>query len=79
MASTQRHSSQDQLADRVPGAAERGVRGGKADADADAAVGGDDFEDDVEGREGYGVIAVVVRFGDGDEEYGERHPPDVVA
>lgn len=70
MAPTQRHSSQDQLADWVPGAAERGLRGGESDADADATVGGDDFEDDVEGREGHGVIAVVVGFGDGDEEYG---------
>lgn len=79
MASTQRHCSQDQFADRVPRTAERGVRGRKADTDTNAAVGRDHFENDVKGRVSHGVVSVVVGFSNRDEEHCERYPPDVMA
>lgn len=75
----QRHSSQNQLANRMPRAAERVILTGEPDADPDAAVGRDGLEDDVEGGVGDGVVLEVGRFGDGDEEDCYRNPPDVVA
>ena len=63
-------STQDQLAQRVPTAAEAVGGVGQANADADAAVGGDDLEDDVEDRVGHGVSLKLARLNDVDEEHG---------
>lgn len=62
----------------MPPAGETVILPGKADADADAAVGGDDLEDDVEDGVIEGVGLELAGFGDGDEEHGEDDPPEVV-
>lgn len=63
----------------MPRPAERVIFAWKADADADAAIRGDNLEDDVKGRVGDWILGVVRRLGDGNEEDCERNPPDVVA
>ena len=79
MPSPQGDGGQDQLADGMPRAAERVARAGESNADADAAVGRDDLEDDVEGGVDHRVVFVIGRLGDGDEENRDGDQPDVVA
>ena len=51
---------------------------GQTDRNANAAVCGDDFEEDVEDGVGGGVGFELGGFGYGDEEDGEDDPPEVV-
>ena len=67
MAPTETNRRKDQLTDRVPRAAKRRIATGGTNADADTAVPGDNFEDDVEGGVGDWVLGVVGRLRDGDE------------
>lgn len=68
MTSTEGNRRQDQFADGVPPAAKGAVPAGDADADADAAVGGNNFKDDVEGGVADRIAIEIGRFGDGNEE-----------
>lgn len=67
VAAADHDSAQDQLAEGVPAAAKTVVGAGQTDADADAAVGRDDLEDDVEDRVRHGVAFERARLDDGDE------------
>lgn len=78
MPSTDHDRTQDQFTENVPPAGEAVVLARQADADADAAVGGDDLEDDVEDGVIDGVGLELGGLGDGDEEHGEHDPPEVV-
>lgn len=67
--------AEDKFAENVPPTA-KGIRNiGQSDADAYAAVCGNDFEDDVEDGVGDGVTLKVGSFCDGDEQYREDDPP----
>lgn len=78
MATPDHDGTEDQFAEDMPGARE-GIRGpGHTSGDADAAVGGDGLEDDVEGAEDDGVAFELAGLGDGDEEDREGDPPEVV-
>lgn len=79
MATAQHNSRQDQFADGMPRGTERGIRTRKAHTDADATVGGDDLEYDVQGRICHGHAAVIAGFCDGNEEDRESDPPKVMA
>lgn len=79
MPSSQGHSRENQFTDGMPVTAKRVILTRGTNAYTDAAVRGDDLEDDVEGREGDRGGFVVGGFGDADEEYGQCYPPDVVA
>lgn len=78
MPAPQHDRAKNQFTEGMPTPAEavRHIR--EADADADAAVGGDDFEEDVEDGVIDWVALELGGFGDGDEEHGEDDPPDVV-
>ena len=79
MSTPQHDGAENNLAERVPPPAEgmRGVR--QTDADADAAISRDDFEDDVEDGERHWIALELARLCDGDEEDGENDPPYVVS
>ena len=62
----------------MPPAAKGVCNIGQADGDANAAVAGDDFEEDVEDGVVDGVAFELGGFGYGDEEDGEDDPPEVV-
>lgn len=74
----QHDGAQDQLAQDAPAAAEGVGDVRQTDADADAAVGGDDLEDNVEDAVVDRVTVEGARLADGDEEYGEDDPPEIV-
>lgn len=78
MPAANHNRAEDQLAEDVPAATEAVRHVGQADADADAAVCGDDLEDDVEDGVVDGVAFELAGFGDGNEEDGEHNPPQVV-
>lgn len=68
MTSTEGNCRQYQFADGVPAAAKGAVPAGDADANADAAVGGDNFKDDVERGVADRIAVEIGRFSDRDEE-----------
>lgn len=70
--------TQDQLRQRMPGAAKRIRRPWYTGTDAHGPIRGHGLEYDVKGREGNGVAFELAGFDDGDEEDGEGEPPDVV-
>lgn len=78
MSAPQHNGAEDQLAGYVPAARERVGLIGQACADADAAVAGDDLEDDVEHRVRHGVAVEVGHLDAGNEEDREHEPPEVV-
>ena len=78
MPASDHNRTEDQFAEHMPAAGETVVDAGQADADADAAVGGNDFEDDVEDRIVDGIGLELARLGDGDEEDREDDPPEIV-
>lgn len=67
MSSSQGHSRKNQFTDRMPVTAERVILARGTNAYTDAAVRGDDLEDDVEGREGHRGGFVVGGFGNADK------------
>ena len=70
--------AQNQLAEHMPAATEAVREIWGADAEADAAVGGDDLEDDIEDGIVDGVALELARLRDHDEQDGQHDPPQVV-
>lgn len=79
MPASQHDRSQNELADRVPGATKGRICARITNTNTDTAVGGDNFEDDVEGRIAHRVLAIVGGLGNGNEKDREGNPPDVMA
>ena len=78
MPSPQHDRTQDQLAPRVPRAAEAVVVPRHTHADPHTPVRRDALEDDVEDGEVDGVAFDLGGFDDGDEEDGQGDPPEIV-
>lgn len=72
------NSAQNQFAKNMPAAAETVCRVRQADADADAAVGRNDLEDDIENGIGDRVTVELARLHDSDEENREDDPPQIM-
>lgn len=79
MSTTQRHSSKNQLASSMPGTTERVILPRKPKTNTHTSVSRDDLEDDIECGESHRLGLIVVRLADGDEEHGQRDPPQVMA
>lgn len=59
MPSSDHYSSEDQFADGVPGTAERVVLVREPNTEANAAISGNNFENDIECGEGDGILLEV--------------------
>ncbi len=71
--------AQDQLAQHVPAAAEAVCCVRQPDADADATVGRDDLEDDVENGIRDRIALELARFSNHDKEHCEHNPPQIMS
>lgn len=78
MAASQHDEAQHELAARVPAAGEGVAVVRDADGEADVAVGRDNLHEDVEDGVVDGLLEVVVRLDDHDDEEREDEPPQVV-